>query len=139
MHSALYLISLQVCPCTDCCCHYVLNSCLVFKGILQSQTLQDHLLGCFVYLGINGKNSPAPAELWPIFVPQFALSDGFWILGLYLCPCASQGLILCFSALLFLQTQFSTCMYEQIPQVLPAASLHTPPPVRKKGGETLGH
>lgn len=139
LHFALYLISLKVCPWTDCCCHYVLNSCLVFKGVLQSQTLQDHIWGCFMYLGIKSRNSPAPAELRSIFVPQFALSDGFCILGLYLCPCASQGLILRFSALLFLKTPFSTCMYKQIPTVLAAASLHTPPPVCKKGGKTLGH
>lgn len=139
MHFALYLISLKVCPWTDCCCHHVLNSCLVFQGVLQPQMLQDHVLGCFMSLGINRKNSLAPAELWLISVPQFVLSDGFWILGLYLCPCASQGFISCFSALLVLKTLFLTCMYKQTPKVLAAASLHTPPPVCKKGGKTLGH
>jgi len=89
----VYVFSLKVYgPWTVHGCHHsVLNPCWVFKGcstVLAAAGLCSVLFCVFKWAGyVNSKNSLAPAELWSvvpwIFIPQFSLPDGFWILACF--------------------------------------------------------
>lgn len=111
MHFAVYLISLKVYgPWTVHGCHHpVLNSCLVFKGCSTVPAAAGScsvLFHVFKRAGdINSKSTPAPPELWSvipsIFIPQFSLPDGFWILGCFpMFTCLSGSHFTLFSSII---------------------------------------